>query len=298
MTRTFCAGSSKIRIILIFLCLATVSPPSVHAFGSSESDRLFRFASQLMEEQDYYRAITEYKRFLSYFPGDNRVPLCSLNIAIAYERGGKTDLAVENLRRLLRKFPDSPITGKASYEIGMAYFSAGRFTEAAIAFSEFLNHFPESRDADNGKIRLGWSYLSLWKFEEASRAFASVRKESLQYPFAQSLLKEVESGVTVPRRSPVLAGFLSAVLPGSGQFYTGRPTEGLTSFVLNGSFIWAIVGLFSHGNEVAGALLGLFETGWYTGGVFGAVNDAHKFNRKAKNDYLKDLRNRYPLPPR
>lgn len=290
---------TRFLFILLAGCLLLLPFSSfpAHASDRGEADRLFTFAGQLATGEDYYRAITEYKRFLSYFPDDIRAPLCRLKIALAYRKGGKSDQAVRELKALRKDFPESTTAEEASHQIGLTYFAARRFESARRADEEFLRRYPAARQRDAVQARLGWSLLNLAEYEAAAQAFASVSHESVYNPFAEALHQELSSGVTIPRKSPVLAGLLSALLPGAGQFYTERRTEGATSFLLNGTFIWAIVGLFSHGNEVAGTLLGFFETGWYSGGIFGAVNDAHKFNRKARKDFVEGLQNRYPLPP-
>ncbi len=288
----------KFFLLFLFGCMLqfSIMPFPAHASGPEEADRLFSFAGKLAETADYYRAITEYKRFLSYFPKDARVPLCRLGIAQAYRMGGKTDAAVREFAELKKNFPGSGTAEEAAFEIGGAYFAARRFQEAEEADEAFLRHYPLSYRHDESEARLGWSRLSLAKYKSAAQAFTAVRKESPYGPFAAALAAELSAGVRIPRKSPTVAGVLSALLPGAGQFYTRRPTEGVTSFLLNGSFLWATVELFNRGSEVAGVLIGFFETGWYSGGIFGAVNDAHKFNRNAQKNFVQGLRNRYPLP--
>jgi tetratricopeptide (TPR) repeat protein len=297
MTRTHGILTRTFTLLFLLVSLCPSSPEIADASDLKEADRLFTFAGSLMEEEDYYRAITEYKRFLSYFPDDERVPLCRFNIALAYQHGGKTDLAVEHLQQIRDEYAETEIAERASYEIGTSYFQKGRHEDAAEAFSEFLKNYPESNRLDQGRVLLGWSLLHRWELKEAVRTFFEVSEKSSQYPFAQAIAEEIEGGIALQKKSPVLAGTLSAIIPGTGQIYTGRNNEGVTSFILNGTFIWAIAELFSHSNEAAGLLLGFFEVGWYSGGIFGAVNDAHKFNRKARADYIEELQNRYPLPP-
>ncbi len=285
-------ASLMAALLILRASVAAASTPE-----TPEADRLFAFAGSLMEEEDYYRAITEYKRFISYFPQDGRVPLCRLNMGLAYSKGNRADLAVEHFREIRQDYPGAPVAEKASFEIGAAYFESQRFDDAREAFSEFIHQFPDSARLDAARIFQGWALIHLWRMEEASSVLASIGDTSAYHAVAQGLAGEVRLNAgDVPARSPVLAGLLSGVLPGAGQFYAGRATEGLTSFVLNGSFLWATIELFHHGNEIAGLLFAFFETGWYTGGIFGAVNDVHKFNRKAKDDYIGALRNRYPLP--
>ena len=210
--------------------------------------------------------------------------------------GGKTDQAVQELSALQKDLPGSDTAEEAAFEIGRTYFSARRFGEAEKSDEAFLYHYPHSRHHDGVQARLGWSRLILAQYEAAAQAFAAVTQESPYRPFATALAGELSTGVRIPRKSPLVGGVLSALLPGAGQFYTQRPTEGVTSFLLNGSFLWATVELFNRGSEVAGVLLGFFETGWYSGGIFGAVNDAPKFHRKAQKDFVEGLQNRYPLP--
>jgi len=282
-------------VILILVSFYTVLSAHADPSGSLEADRLIAFAGSLMEEKDYYRAITEYKRFLSYYPDDERASLCLLNIAIAYESGGKTDLAVEQFQRIYKNYPGTPVSERAYYEIGIAYYTDGRYEDADRAFSDFIKNYPDSTRMDPARLYLGWSLIYLEKLDRAAGVFSGVSEKSPQYPAAQALSKEMASGMAPPVKSPLLAGIFSAVLPGAGQIYTGRWTEGMTSFVLNGSFIWAAFELFDRGSEAAGTILGFFETGWYTGGIFGAVNDAHKFNRKARMDFIQNLKTRFPL---
>jgi tetratricopeptide (TPR) repeat protein len=284
-----------LALTLLGFCL--VPAPQAHSEGIEEQERLFVFAGQLMEDEDYYRAITEYKRFISYFPEDRRIPLCHLNIAHAYLNGGKIDTALEQLRQIGQDFKGTAAAERADYEMGRTYFISGRYEEAGKTLSQFITTYPLSGHLDSARVLLGWSLVQLWELEQAAAVFSEVGETNLQYPFAQALAQELRGGVSVPRKSPLLAGVMSGILPGAGQAYTGRYSEGFTSFLLNGAFIWAIVELFSHGNEVAGLVLGFFEVGWYSGGVFGAVNDAHKYNRKARKEFIQTLLDRYPLEP-
>lgn len=292
-------GSSVSSLVLCLVLLAH-HPVLLQSAGAlspeEEASRLFAFAGELMEAADYYRAITEYKRFLSYFPTDDRVPLCRLNIAAAYQKGGKVDLAVEAFQEVVQRYPGADVARRAFYEIGVTQFEATRYQEAADTFAAFLTAHGGSARADGARMYRAWSLVHLWQLDQAADTFEDVSAGSLHRPFARVLAEELRSNVKIPRKSPFVAGALSAVIPGTGQIYTQRFTEGVTSFILNGTFIWAIVELFGHGHEVAGVLLGFFESGWYSGGIYGAVNDAHKFNRRARGTYIRSLRNRYPLP--
>ncbi|MCJ7809422.1 MAG: hypothetical protein MUP26_04080, partial [Desulfobulbaceae bacterium] len=46
---------------------------------------------------------------------------------------------------------------------------------------------------------------------------------------------------------------------------------------------------------VLGGILAFFELGWYAGNIYSAVNGAHKYNRKVRDDFSKSFRDRLDL---
>ena len=278
---------------LVWLALM---PPA--AALESEADRLWRFAASLMREQEYERAVTEYKRFASYFPDDPRIPACGLAAAAAYARAGHTAKAVAAYNRLVEVYAGSATAEEAAYGAAAASFAGRDYAAAAQALERFPAPAHDPELAGRARLLQAWSLLRLWRTAEARRVLEAVPDDNPHAAAARTLARQIRNAAAVPRKSPRTAGLLSALLPGAGQAYTGRYREALTSFLLNGAFTWASVGLFRHGDEVAGALLGFFETGWYTGGIFGAVNDAHKFNRRARGVFLQGLAVQVPPPRR
>src|SRR5262249_27025859 len=59
----------------------------------------------------------------------------------------------------------------------------------------------------------------------------------------------VAKGPGLPRRSSTLAGTFSAVIPGSGQVYSGRVSDGLRHFLFNTVMILATIS-FARGEHV------------------------------------------------
>lgn len=80
---------------------------------------------------------------------------------------------------------------------------------------------------------------------------------------------------------------MSAILPGSGQFYNERYKDGVCSFVLNALFILGAYKAFDNDNCAVGGILTIFEVGWYTGNIYSAISGAHKYNRKIDDDIFK-----------
>ena len=67
------------------------------------------------------------------------------------------------------------------------------------------------------------------------------------------------------------------------------------ALLLNGLTIWAAVEAFNEDLNVLGGLLVALEVGWYTGNIYSAVNGAHKYNRKVRDDFRQNLPDRFDI---
>ena len=90
-------------------------------------------------------------------------------------------------------------------------------------------------------------------------------------------------------KSPALAGVLSAVLPGSGQLYSGSLSAAAVTFVLNGLFIGATVELARDKQYVTAAAAGTAASFFYLGGIINAADLARRRNRLAQQPYADEL---------
>ncbi|MHC4233649.1 MAG: tetratricopeptide repeat protein [Planctomycetota bacterium] len=97
----------------------------------------FRRAVAMLADEDYGGAIALLEKVIERSPG---VTAPYIDIAIAYERTGKPELAEEHLRTALELFPRHPV---ASNQYGLLCRKTGRFAEARRVYEEALEHFPE-----------------------------------------------------------------------------------------------------------------------------------------------------------
>ncbi|MET0405959.1 MAG: tetratricopeptide repeat protein [Cystobacter sp.] len=250
--------------------------------GSTEPEQL-GFAQSLFAEGDYYRSIGEYKRFLYLYPESPAADEARLAIARAYSRGGQTEAAVEHLRALASLSPEWQ--ARAGLEIGWALRAGGEDMAAARQLRVFLRQdSPRSPDTlDRANYLLGWSLLHQGDGEGAARAFAAVTSPG------QSTLRDAALGwKALPSKSPALAGVLS-VVPGAGHVYIGEPVMGLAAFAWNGLFGFALYESIRREQVGVAVLLGVLESLWYSGTIFGAVSGAQKYNRDVRRQALERL---------
>jgi hypothetical protein len=293
--RRSCGPVAGLAVLLLAAAVAWPQspPPAPAPEALTDADRILGFADALFHDGDYFRAITEYKRFLFLYPTDARAGRVQLQIGLAYLRGQQWEEARRTFERLAQQHPDADIRREAALLIGETAYQQGRYPQAIEALRPLAAGLPHTPVGERARYLLGWSYLRARRWPEAAGAFAAIDAASPLFASAQALSEAARQGEQLPRKSPALAGLLSAVVPGSGHFYAGRFRDGAVALLLNGAFLAAGIEAVQAGNEAAAGLLFFFEAAWYSGAIYGAVNAAYKFNRDAEEQFLQGLERQY-----
>jgi outer membrane protein assembly factor BamD (BamD/ComL family)/TM2 domain-containing membrane protein YozV len=273
---------------MIALCLSLVVGQEASA-GQGDRDKLFGFAESLFAEGDYYRAITEYKRFNYLYPVDILVEKADFRIGECYFKAGRRSEAIDSFNVFIRQYPAGALRPDALYLKGQAEKEQKRYTDALTTFDELIRT-GDANYRDRALYAQALVLLAQQDWQRAREIFGSLPQESPLYPSAIIYSDGLGRMDGLPRKSPALAGTLAAVLPGAGHLYAERPRDGLVSFLLNGSFIWAAVELFRNNNNVAGGIVAFFELGWYGGNIYSAVGSAHKYNQRIEDEFLQGLK--------
>jgi TM2 domain-containing membrane protein YozV len=93
----------------------------------------------------------------------------------------------------------------------------------------------------------------------------------------------------LPEKSPVLAGIMSAVLPGSGYFYAEHYGDGITAFLINGLFIAGTVAAINQENYAVAGIVGGIGVPFYLGNIYGSANAAQKWNLGVRNEVIQKI---------
>ncbi len=264
--------------------------------GPPAPDATLGFADHLYEGGDYYRAIGEYERWLYENPGAAGAGRARIQIGLAYLRGGRAAEAGDWFESLAEESHDPQVRLVAAFEAAESRYRQGDAQAAALAFESFLSPGPLRPPAalrSRAGWLLGWSYLLAREPARAGATFERLREDPVFGPQARSLAAETVRARDLPRRSPALAGILSAVVPGSGYFYLGQPTTALAALAWNGLFGSGVYDAARHQLWGVTAVIAAFEAMWYGGAIFGSVSGAYKFNRDAWLEYVQDLKSRY-----
>lgn len=276
-------------MFLIIIC-----PQEVRGGEKDNIENHFGYAESLFKEGDFYRAITEYKRFIFFFPGEKKTENCYFRIGESYFKAKKWTEAVEALNVFKTKFPSSSMLNDALYLKGMAEKNLKKYNDALSTFEEIIN--AGSGEGKNRAIyQTALVLVDMKEWKRAGKAFSRIPEKSVLSPGARTFASGLENIDNLPRKSPTTAGVLAAIVPGAGHLYAERPRDALVAFLLNGAFIWAAVELFDDEEYVAGGIVTFFELGWYTGNIYSAVSSAHKYNKRVEEEFFENLRNRSSL---
>jgi len=283
------------RLYLIALLLLVLLPVSVIAVDEPivlTGDIQMRLGDAFLAEGEYYRAITEYKKYLILFPAGRQRDAALFQTGRAYYLGLEYDPAVQAFAELRSRFPDSPYSVEAAYLAGVCNARLNRPDKAASAFEAAA--VTKTAPAVAARARLGRSLVEFDRGDMTGTR-AELQRFLADFP-ADERSGKVETALTLlfqdgelPRKSPLAAGILASILPGSGHVYAGHYGDGATALLLNGLFITGTVVAVRQENYAVAGVVGVIGLPFYLGNIYGAANAATKWNlavRKGLRDRL------------
>ncbi len=301
-----CVGSSAVRRCLMYslVCLmlgwGLSAPKRVHATATEPgftADQLLQFADQLMEEGEYFRAITELRRFRFNYPDDPRQAMALFRIGQAFHRGQQYNEALQTFRDVIQSYPETPYGRQAWLWQGESLLQQTQYRAAEQSYTAYIERFTNAPTLSYAHYQKGWTLLYRRQWQAAATELQRIPGSSALYPAAQQLAVEAQEGSRRPKKSPILAGVLSTLLPSAGQLYNGRIGDAVLTFLLNGLFIVGSIEAIQHDELAIAGVLSFFEAGWYGGNVYSAVNGAHKHNRHADETLIQELERRFRMTP-
>lgn len=280
--------------VIFFVVIHVFSAGKVFSEEISAPAQVMGFADSLFEEGDYFRAISEYKRFIYLYPLDNLSEKASFRIAESYFKAKRWSETIDACNQFLAGHPTSPLYNEFIYLKGKAEKQDKKFDDAIRTF-DIIEKKNISNYSDRAIIQKALIMLERSDWQGTRDFLMMVPRDSALFSTAESFYSDLANADKLTYKSPVTAGLLASLLPGAGHLYTERPKDALTAFLLNGAFIWGAVEMFHHDNYAAGGILSFFELGWYSGNIYSAVNSAHKFNRKQEDDLINRLTEKYSV---
>lgn len=274
---------------LIISLLLPLLSPSNSCFASSAGliNSELSFAESLYQEGDYYRAVTEYKRFLHFQPNHPDAAHAQLNMARSFLHGEQWESGEKTLLALMQQYPKSTESDYAALLYAEAAYKQHNFTRTLERLSQINSARPSAQLLNHQTDLRLWSLAALGNYDQLLADDSQLTSQSALNNEELLQLRQL------PLKSPRLAGGLSAIVPGSGQLYAGRYREAGMALLLNAAFLGGGIQSIKTGNHIVGGILLFFEAGWYGGNIYNAMNSVHKYNRDLQQSTLSRLIEHY-----
>lgn len=278
------------NLIEKFLIFVIACMP-IRTFSQSEMG----YANWLFSEQDYFRAITEYKKLFYYSEDIDTKNECLLKISKAYLKSNKFKSSIRYSSSLLNQ-PNLSVQqiSKANNFIGLSYYGLKLFSMAE-------DYFKKTENSDTTGFSL--FYLALidvekYKYKEASTKYYTVYQnypKSKVAELSKQLSSDVLEGYRVKTKNSYLAALLSTIIPGSGQVYCNHYYDGLQAFLYVSAFAFTTYASYKYDSKfnnnyvntyIASSITSLF----HIGNIIGAQRTASYYNLKNRQKFLNQIR--------
>ena len=281
--------------------LPPINPILLSANSSSESQLLY--ADALFDESDFDAAILEFKRYIFYNPQSNVLDYAFYRIGQSHYYNHHPADAQKSLERLLKDYPQSPFRLYARFMLGKTFMDNEDFTRARNEFRLITESTPPLFSPVYGGDERGglsaqaqylqaWSYLSERDWYSAIPEFRKVGQFQPDSPLsikAERLADTALAGIRLPRKSPTLARWMSTFLPGSGQIYAGKITNGLISTAFNAAFIYILADSIRDKRFVDTVGIYMIGARFYWGNIYNAAQSALEYNRRLEDRLLEKM---------
>lgn len=253
-------------------------------FDDVVADGRLKFAFYLYNERDLYRAVTEFKHYMVENPDSDSVPAVYFMLAFCYLHAERYDEALRYFKWAKAKSRQDELQALAQYMQGVTQYLSGAYKSAIQTADNIVRDGKSSRDlVEKAHLFASLCYLRNNDIPGALRKLQMVASSSKNpeiEKFAGEAIAIIKEDMDERKRSPAISMVMSTILPGSGQIYSGRYRDGITSLVLNGVFTAIAVDSYRQRNWGGGLIVAYFGLSFYAGNIYGAKASAHRHNEQ------------------
>jgi len=262
------------RIILIcFFLLLLPSKSIAQDLYNLENSR--KYAEYLFSSQQHSLAAEEYERLI-YFDEDNLG--FRLNLIKSYRLSGDLN---SGINRIYSLYGDSLFQMPENF--AKEFMKMELLTDSLSEVLEFLNR-NRTISGSNRAVFQSYSLLLSGDYDKSGQFIRNAISDNTPIPLNILMISEKAERMKI--KSPFIAAGLSAVVPGSGKFYTKNWTDGLISLMFVATNAWqAYRGFNADGiNSAYGWIFTGLSSSFYIGNIFGSVKAAKRYNKNKKNE--------------
>ena len=260
---------------------------------SSEENQQQRYAEQLFESGDYQAARRAYKRLLFYHPDTSLRDTADYRVAQSYYHQNLPELAERHFREFSALHPNSPLRFQSQLMLGQLHFDAEKYALARTMLFELLNRSKDVEIITAAHYLRGWCYVHTSDWNKAITEFRRADAAEINRPErekARQLADTVLNETPLILKSLEIAGWLSTIIPGSGQLYTGNVKEGIFAAAVTGTFIYLAADAVRERRYVDCAGISLVGWHFYWGNRTDARRLATEYNEQREQEFIEILK--------
>lgn len=249
-------------------------------------DEQKNYADSLFSIENYFDAITEYKRLLFFDESNSCKYKSNLRIAKSYKSGAKYGDAIKYF--LISRNDCNQDSAIINIELEIIKINILRRTtpEAIKSLNQLQFKYAGKIDSSIINYWLGWAYIMADDWDLASIEFSKIESD---HP-----LKIISDKVESEKYSVAFAKISSLIIPGSGQVYTGNYLSGIMSLGWNVLWGYLTINAFMTERAVEGILIGgLLWARFYKGNFQNAEKFAIEKNKEISNKAYEYLAKKY-----
>ena len=273
-------------------CLLSIIVLTIGGISSEESQQ-HRYAEQLFESGDYQAARRAYKRLLFYHPDTSLRDTADYRVAQSYYHQNLPELAERHFREFSALYPNSPLRFQSQLMLGQLHFDAEKYALARTMLFELLNRSKDVEIITAAHYLRGWCYVHTSDWNKAITEFrradaAEINRSEREK--ARQLANTVLNETPLSLKSLEIAGWLSTIIPGSGQLYTGNVKEGIFAAAVTGTFIYLAADAVRERRYVDCAGISLVGWHFYWGNRTDAQRLATEYNEQREQAFIEILK--------
>jgi len=252
-------------------------------------ENVLSFAEWLYRgEGDYARAADEYARYAFL---KNPAPDSVLfRRAFCLKKIGRLEESISIFDTLRHHLSDQKWLQKSNLQLAHTWFLKEDYSRSIDVLENTLS---TPKDPERAKFQrlMYFNLMEQKRWVDAERYMLNLN-DGISLDDAQSFASLARQARLSPRKDPTTAGILSAIVPGSGKFYTGEWIDGLYSMCLVGISSWlAYDGFHAKGiQSVQGWIFGILGITLHAGNIYGSIESARGFNLRFESSILEPLR--------
>lgn len=255
----------KHKTFYFITILILVSCDYLNAQNLFDKEYSLRFTNYLFDKELYHIAIPELERVNFQFEGEDSLQFLLLK---SYRKAGELEKGIERASQIFSEFT------KPKTLAAQEYFKLLALQGELNSANQLLNgnRFIDKSVKDKYSIHL---LLLNKNWQSASEAYENIANKNDVACYKPL----IEEGKSIRYKNSLMAGSLSAIIPGSGKVYTGFWQDGLLSFISIGIMSWqSYTGFEKDGSSSA--------YGWTFAGISGILYLANVYGSAKSAKYI------------